>query len=495
MRSCAGEVFGSAGWQFSLAFDLVKNKDKTLLFLSPLCNRYSAKMSTGENAAGSAAAAGSGSLGKKEPPKGYSNPALAALGLRTIRLPSRNWMIFWTVLSAGLGGIAYDKYQQKQIRKHWMQSFEHLGQEPAPSGFLPRKIRVYVSPPPSDVLDESLKVFRRYVKPLINASGIDFEVFTEERVGDIRAGVAEEIRNLRRQKLGLVKEEKEDSPSLSLRNNLGASMLRAPALQQSAKDEEDQTKSVSELYSPSSLLGIRKWKPVADPYVSEDSLVQSPSEAGGVICLGRGAFKEYMLGVHEGLLGALDPPAEVVETKQSELEAPKVEELNETAKEEDSSEKTTEPTPTTDEEDEEKKRPAVPKPYILPKDYADAAVAPELDLSKPLLDDKGVPVFFQQPILVLRSYHLLGFLRTPEKIFRFYTKRSQATEYASKTATLISKSTRPLTLDDSSQASDEEADWPSKWVEQAHEKDNDWVRQFSFDERVISNMYIYDEKK
>ena len=42
--------------------------------------------------------------------------------------------------------------------------------------------------------------------------------------------------------------------------------------------------------------------------------------AGGIICVGRGAYKEYLSGVHEGLLGPLEKPQSVIdeETKLAE---------------------------------------------------------------------------------------------------------------------------------------------------------------------------------
>lgn len=60
---------------------------------------------------------------KPQPPKkkGFSNPALRMMGIPRISLPSRNWLIFWSVLIGVGSSIAYDKYEQKQIRKNgWL---------------------------------------------------------------------------------------------------------------------------------------------------------------------------------------------------------------------------------------------------------------------------------------------------------------------------------------------------------------------------------------
>ncbi|GME86934.1 unnamed protein product [Ambrosiozyma monospora] len=91
-------------------------------------------------------------------PKGYSNPALQMMGINSIRLPSRNWMIFWISLATLSGGIVYDKWQQKQLRKKYIELAKPVGDQPFEVNQLPRKLRIYVVPPPNDYLNESFKL-------------------------------------------------------------------------------------------------------------------------------------------------------------------------------------------------------------------------------------------------------------------------------------------------------------------------------------------------
>ncbi|KAF6061905.1 Inner membrane protein import complex subunit Tim54 family protein [Candida albicans] len=166
----------------------------------------------------------------------------------------------------------------------------------------------FIAPPPNDFLDESLKLFRKFIKPVLNAGVVDFEIFSESRQGDIRASVAEKIRELRH-------------------------------------NDEEELKSRSDLYKAKDVLGLYKVFPADINVKSEDAI--DDSSAGGIICVGRGAYKEYLSGVHEGLLGPLESHKE-----QSNLKP-------------------------------------VPLRYIKPEDYANAQLAPELDLSTVVKDDKG----------------------------------------------------------------------------------------------------------
>ena len=99
--------------------------------------------------------------------KGWSNPALRMMGIPKISLPSRNWMIFWTLLASVGGGVAYDRYQQKQIRKKWMEKFEPLGEEAYRTDRIPRKLSVFIAPPPNDYLDSSMVYLQEVCKAFI----------------------------------------------------------------------------------------------------------------------------------------------------------------------------------------------------------------------------------------------------------------------------------------------------------------------------------------
>lgn len=451
--------------------------------------------------------------------KEYKNPALEALGIKRLRLPSRNWMIFWALVGTLGGGVAYDKYRQNEIRKKWMAKTEIFSESKMDVRERPRKIRVYVVPPPSDYLQEGLKYFRKFIKPILNSSAIDFEIYTEERQGDIRYHVAEEIRKLRRAKLGIDDESKESEPKQETKQ-MGISTSPLSSFKPTEKLDEDghPYKAVADLYNPGTLLGVNFRQGEHDKVISEDSQVLDQRDAGGIICVGRGAFKEYMNGLHEGLLGPLtappqpSKPASIEEVENNDGNEPIVPTDNNTEASTSTSESATpnniikdaaegkeneehvQKKERTDDDDEEEKLAPVPRPYILPNEFSEANLAPELDLSREFRDENGVPYFFLQPIMVTRNYNLLGFLNSFERIRRFYTKRYQAEDYSEKTYAVILKRYRQMVMDDINLCIEEENDWPAKWIKTGKEKQSEWCRDFVGDEKVIQLLSVYDDK-
>lgn len=400
--------------------------------------------------------------------RSYSNPAFAALGIKQFKLPSRNWLIFWSVVSTLSGGIIYDKWEQRRLRDEYMQKFS-LNDKPFDTLLRSRKLKIYVSPPPNDYLEESLKYLRRFVKPIINASGLDFEIITLEKQGDVRFKVAEEIRQLRR------KIASTDDPKLEVVAE------ETPNPQQSISQD---VKKVSELYKPMDVIGLEKlfgsFENRAQNVKSEDALVTDVRDAGGVVCIGRGAYKEYISGVHEGLLGPLEKPVNDQSEEQSESEP-------------------------------ESENKYAPKPFISPDDYDKLVPAPELGLDTLDWDDDeavakklqelrdpvtGVPYFFTQPILELRNYNVAGFTRQLERIWRFYHKRDQLIEYNELLAGVINREWCPFSMDKLDAGVEEENDWPHSWLETAKKNNSEWVREFKGDKRIIKLLSSYNcEKK
>ncbi|CAK7890823.1 mitochondrial import inner membrane translocase subunit Tim54p [[Candida] anglica] len=417
----------------------------------------------------------------KPPKKQWKNPALRAMGIPRFSLPSRNWMIFWTVLAGIGGGIAYDKYEQKKIREKWMLEVSKFAKEQYPNDRIPRKLSIFIAPPPNDFLDESLRYFKRYIKPVLNASAVDFEVYTENRQGDIRSEVAEKIRELRRSKIAKSEDDNEkkgDDKQVDSSNWLAYSHINK-SNNNASIDDEGPLVSRQELYTPADVLGLYK---VFKPLEVERDDELNPEQAGGVICIGRGAYKEYITGVHEGLLGPLEKPVEVLEeTINDQGESVPVE----VKVEEDDSDDT---------DESGAKRAPVPKQYILPKDYANAQFAPELNKNEIIRNNKNVPVLFEQPVYVFPVPNLLGFMNMPRKIYRFYTKRYLADEYGFRTTSVIENLTRPFEYKDSFMGGEEERDWPHGWVEKGKSKNSEWVQELVVDERVTSRMRVFDHE-
>lgn len=412
-----------------------------------------------------------------------TNAAFRALGIsRLPKLPSRNWLIFWTVVSLGAGGAVYDRLEQRKIVNRFTDQLKPLAQQRMETDVLPRKLTVLVAPPPSDYLETTLKVWRRFVKPLLYYAGLDYEVFEEERQGMIRTYVAENLRQWRRQFV----EEK----------NVIEGATHAPVhIPGVPLDPNLDFRDV---------VGIFYHRKKPEKIVCEDSLVDPPF-SGGVICLGRGAYKEYIAGIHEGLLGPLDPPnvpksepskvldkIEQIEDIKEEvmIDEPAVDDdrkanlTNKETTEVVTEDKSEAPTP-----DVEDKR--VLARHIEPQDYQTAKLPGKLP-NEFGRDAQGRPILLHQPLTVIPIPNLIGFFTIPQKIYRFYTRREYVESVCEQISGLVKQKDiqvfdypRDLNL-----ALNEEEDWPEKWVAKGREKNSEWTQPVIADSRVTSMLFI-----
>ncbi|GLB34811.1 putative inner membrane protein import complex subunit Tim54 [Lyophyllum shimeji] len=146
---------------------------------------------------------------ESKPPSGFRT-ALRYTGIPTSwldkrpRLPSRNWLIFLSVTSTLTGYYIYDRRQCKRIKQRYIDLVKDRAEEPVDPLAWPRKVTVYGAKWPGDEdYDQAIKYFRKYVKPILVAAAVDFEMIPGKRHGDIAERVAEDIRKRRRLELGL----------------------------------------------------------------------------------------------------------------------------------------------------------------------------------------------------------------------------------------------------------------------------------------------------
>lgn len=419
-------------------------------------------------------------MANKKP--GYTNPAFKAMGIPTLRLPSRNWMIFWTVLTTSIGGIVYDKHQQKQIRNRYREIVEPLSQQQMSVDRKPRKVTVFIAPPPSDYLDTSLKVWKRYVKPVLYWGGLDYEIVEENAQGMIRNDVANRIRELRKQ---LIESQSSESSSSGKVHDKKSKKQDPEELE---KFDPVQAKQFKDDFDYSKALGVyREW---SNPkVVYEDSLVEDPALSGGVICLGRGAYKEYITGLHEGLLGPLEAPEPVPEPGDMK----KLGEQEEIPKES-ANEKPKENEPKENESDESNEAPKIPPPYITPDQYSSVEYPSEL-LGIALNPKTNCPILPHQALLVIPIPNLIGFLSIPERIYRFYNKRYFAEEVLDATKDFVLKNGVRQFEDpnDLNIWKIEEKDWPKKWVQRGMDRKSEWTRELKSDPRVAKQLHVYNK--
>ncbi|KAG6376317.1 mitochondrial import inner membrane translocase subunit Tim54 [Boletus reticuloceps] len=169
------------------------------------------------------------------------------------RLPSRNWCIFITLTSSLISYYAYDRHQARSIRRSYIDQVKHLADEPMKSTDLPRKVVVYGAKWPGDEDHQrAVRFFKKYVKPVLVAAAIDYDIVATRHSGDLAERVASTVIKDRRRAIGL-------DQSIAL-----------PLVLPNQPTQEQ--KHVQEL-------------------------------EGGIILVGRHTFKEYMTGLNEAGVG------------------------------------------------------------------------------------------------------------------------------------------------------------------------------------------------
>ena len=256
---------------------------------------------------------------------------------------------------------------------------------------MPRRLTIYLSAPPGDGLRSAREHFHNYIKPILVAGAMDWDVVEGRKEGDVRFKTAERARRNRRRR-GEGGEFEEPEPV-------------------------DVTREKN---------GTQEW-----PGVNGDLVV------------GRHTWKEYVRGIHEGWLGPVEDPTPVVSTGGGEAEAaqhipgqasvgdvaaqgaaeivaanaiaPLAADSATTASPPDDALPTEAPAAEEKkpEEEEEKPKPRNPPPYLAPQFYASAHLSP----STPETLGPSTTVPFP---------HILGIRNTPIRIYRFLTRRRLA---------------------------------------------------------------------
>ena len=341
------------------------------------------------------------------------------------KLPSRNWMIFWTLLGTFSAAVVYDKREKRRATARWARSVAHLATEPLASPTqMPRRLTIYLEAPPGDGLRAAQDHFAEYVKPVLAASGLDWEFVQGRRQGDVRAAVAERVRRTRQP-------PRQPQQQQNPKQGSAGQEEEPPALTQAEIIHDVRVRN-----------GTPEWEGIR-----------------GDVIVGRHTWKEYIRGLHEGWLGPLTAPA----PPEPEV---KVAATTTTAEGEVSDSAESKPEEKKEEEKEPEKkpeRPPQPPPYNSPADYAESA----LPASIPAELGPAAPIPFP---------HVLGFSKTPTRLARFLNRRKLADDIGREVAAVCLatarefENRRPGGEGEDSAASElettldhEERDWP-KWV-------------------------------
>ncbi|CAO2650732.1 Nn.00g020240.m01.CDS01 [Neocucurbitaria sp. VM-36] len=411
------------------------------------------------------AAPASGAAAGPSKPQKPPNPVWRMMGLPNFRfkLPSRNWMIFLSITGSWTAAVMYDRREKKRIQKKWARVVEHIAKEPLDTQQLPRKLTVFVSAPPADGLVPARDHFHEYVKPILVAAALDWDAIEGRREGDIRAGLAERIRKLRK-KQGEASEEPIEE---GIEELLEATRQRA---------------------------GVREW---AGPR--------------GDIVIGRHTWKEYVRGLHEGWLGPLDAPtlpAEAIEAPTATITQapgatpePTDEATAPPVATDDASPTATPDSPKTDEAEKPKEEESKPKKKKQPPPFITTAEYENATLSRNCPQALG-------PAAIIPFPHLLGFFNFPIRMYRFLNRRQAADVIGRETAAAVLGAYRPFeTSGDALIASEEDGHSNTQWEQQrllkheepdwhktARKRDEDdkkervWLDDMVLDPRIAERM-------
>ncbi|KAK1076466.1 mitochondrial import inner membrane translocase subunit tim54 [Friedmanniomyces endolithicus] len=420
-------------------------------------------------------------------PMADGNPAFRMMGLPRLRLPSRNWLIFLSLSGSIASAILYDKYETRRTKQKWCDVVSHLAREPLDTKNMPRKLTIYLAAPPGDGLRSAREHFHNYVKPILVAGAMDWDVVEGRKEGDVRHKTAERVRRKRR------------------RRGEGEAL----------EEEELQKEYAMELMRERNGTG------------------EYPGVSGDLV-VGRHTWKEYVRGVHEGWLGPVDQPAvvpAVVEGAEDSAVATHVpghSSLGDAAAkgaakvlaptpppdtdisatlDADSNSPTALETPTPPEtlpledapkEEEKPSKPRNPAPYLLPSAYPTATLSP------------SIPEVIG-PSIILPFPHILGVRNTHSRIYRFLTRRRLADEIGRDVAAAVLGAsyrsfdavTAPSRTQDGGAGDSvpeqtavlarEEGEW-SKSVHRAREEGEEsvWIEGMALDERVAGRMRRFE---
>ncbi|KAF3930419.1 hypothetical protein ABW20_dc0100841 [Dactylellina cionopaga] len=329
------------------------------------------------------------------------------------KLPSKPWLVFIGLVGTWTSLIVYDRREKKKAQTYWCERVSHLAQKPLSPTELPRKVSIYLASPPGDGITSAREYFKEYVKPVLVAAAVDYEVIEGRRAGEIRWKVAERTRRLRR-----------------------------------GEEDTEGTEKEAAIKAREKQAGISK--------------EEGP---GGVVVVGRHTWKEYVRGLHEGWLGPADiPDDDVLDEIKKDIPEPQpvVSSMSDVLPTDPPEDKLpTENTSPKDQDgskdgskEEKPRKPHFPVPTISQAEYPSATLPPSM------------PSSFQ-PSKVIPFPHLLGFLNTPFRIQRYLTQRRLMDHVSREVASIAMGTYEPYkSREDVTEAYKiEETDWPKKWVD------------------------------
>ncbi|KAF9962755.1 mitochondrial import inner membrane translocase subunit tim54 [Mortierella alpina] len=131
------------------------------------------------------------------------------------KLPSRGWMIFWSITGTIGGLVTRDHYLTVDAKKRVADRVDILAKQTCGVQDMPRKVTVYMTAPPGDGIHKTRHYFKQFIKPVFDAAAVDYEVREGLTEGQIQAMVAADVRKKRQiaaGKASALTEEEQNAP-------------------------------------------------------------------------------------------------------------------------------------------------------------------------------------------------------------------------------------------------------------------------------------------
>ncbi|KAF9574664.1 mitochondrial import inner membrane translocase subunit tim54 [Mortierella alpina] len=144
----------------------------------------------------------------------------APLKLRA-KLPSRGWMIFWSITGTIGGLVTRDHYLTVDAKKRVADKVDILAKQTCGVQDMPRKVTVYMTAPPGDGIHKTRHYFKQFIKPVFDAAAMDYEVREGLTEGQIQSMVAADVRKKRQiaaGKASALTEEEQNAPIVPLKS-------------------------------------------------------------------------------------------------------------------------------------------------------------------------------------------------------------------------------------------------------------------------------------
>ncbi|KAM0792522.1 hypothetical protein ACM66B_005191 [Microbotryomycetes sp. NB124-2] len=343
------------------------------------------------------------------------------------KLPGPKMSAFLAVTISLTGAYVYDRREVKRIQQEYIDRVKWMSEETLETNDLARRVLVYGARVPDDgELERSSKWFKRYMKPILVASGTDYILKNGTNPGGLGRTLIHEIRGRR-----IVRASEQAAGSVAIANS----------------PEENISAVLKE----------------------RDRVDQEKDMAGGIVLLGRLALKEYLWALRKGYGSRIDLREEArlegmglgANERRKDGRWEREEELmvRELEKEDAQSENAPFDEPAApeapeldaDEPDAPTPAAAAGSPYlgytpyrsILPSNLPPSEKAAPAVQEPPLvLPPEDVPA--QPPLLLVPFTSPFGFRTWPSKMVGFFNKRREARLGGESALAIILAKTRPM---------------------------------------------------